>query len=571
VDASLLQKLTERSSKLAVLYKEIADSITTRPPFSLGYPSKTAQSSYYPANNVNESDASMVSKVLERNSIFPENTRLRKKDDGTGFEVLVASVEGGDIVEFPLSDGQGSLSVVGGDHAVHLERVCGELDEASKYAANNRHKEFLAAYIESFRTGSLEAYRKSQRIWVQDKAPRVENIFGFVEPYRDPHGIRAEFEGLVAIADDQETKLLAKLVQHSDKFIRRLPWATPENNGKGPFEKNLFEPPDLSSIHAIAYCSSIIFPGINLPNYNDIRQEDGFKNVIIANRMAVESEAKQYPFIDEPEAERFKKHKFPAYYWWVVLHELLGHGTGRMMVESTGENFNFDIKSPPINPITGGPITSWYKPGQTWTGQFGDLATTVDECRAELVGAYLMDDPELLELFGFHETSDIQAEDLAYNLYQQLGVDGLRGLSNYNSDGKWGQAHSRAHFAMLKCLLCDWGGVMTVTHDKAKQSLTVKVDRSKIRTHGKPALGKMLLHLHMFRCTADVEGCRTYYEDLSRVDGDYIEWRETVLVNKPPPLIFVHANTFSSEDTVTLKEYEPTIEGVIQSWAERKV
>ena len=58
--------------------------------------------------------------------------------------------------------------------------------------------------------------------------------------------------------------------------------------------------------------------------------------------------------------------------------------------------------------------TSWYKPGQTWTGEFGDLATTVDECRAELVGAYLMDDPELLEMFGFTEASDIRAEDCEY-------------------------------------------------------------------------------------------------------------------------------------------------------------
>lgn len=120
-------------------------------------------------------------------------------------------------------------------------------------------------------------------------------------------------------------------------------------------------------------------------------------------------------------------------------------------------------------------------------------------------------------------------------------------------------------------MLLDGDGVITVAHNKPKKCLKVQVDRSKIRTHGKPALGKMLLHLHMFRCTADAEGCRTYYEELSRVDEEYVGWRETVLANKPPPLIFVHANTFLDGDTVTLKEYEPTIEGVIKSWAERKV
>lgn len=150
---------------------------------------------------------------------------------------------------------------------------------------------------------------------------------------------------------------------------------------------------------------------LTLLQYNDIRQEEGFKNVIIANRMVVESQAQQYPFIHSSEADEFKRCKYPAYYWWVVLHELLGHGTGRMMVETREGQYNFDPNDPPINPVTGRPIESWYKPGQTWTGQFEDLSTTVDECRAELVGAYLMDDPELLELFGFTETSDIRAAD----------------------------------------------------------------------------------------------------------------------------------------------------------------
>lgn len=138
--------------------------------------------------------------------------------------------------------------------------------------------------------------------------------------------------------------------------------------------------------------------------------------LIISNRMATESRALQYPFIDPSEAETFTKHKFPAYHWWVVLHELLGHGTGQMMVETEEGKHNFDIENPPISPLTGKPITTWYKSGQTWTGQFADLATTVDECRAELVGAYLMDDPKLLELFGFTASSEISAEDREFSL-----------------------------------------------------------------------------------------------------------------------------------------------------------
>jgi dipeptidyl-peptidase-3 len=126
---------------------------------------------------------------------------------------------------------------------------------------------------------------------------------------------------------------------------------------------------------------------------------------------AESSSAEISPFIDPGEVKIFHKHKFPAYYIWVVLHELLGHGTGKMMTQSDQTHFNFDIDNRPIDPLTGKAISSWYLPGQTWTGKFADLATTVDECRAELVGAYLMDDVELLSLFGFDETSAISASD----------------------------------------------------------------------------------------------------------------------------------------------------------------
>lgn len=92
------------------------------------------------------------------------------------------------------------------------------------------------------------------------------------------------------------------------------------------------------------------------------------------------------------------------------------------MVEAPAGDFNFDINNPPINPLTGKPIASWYKPGQTWTGQFGDLATTVDECRAELVGAYLMDDTELLGLFGYNENSETTAEVCRLRVLPDIGI-----------------------------------------------------------------------------------------------------------------------------------------------------
>lgn len=139
-----------------------------------------------------------------------------------------------------------------GDHTDELNRISLCIDEARKYTANTTQESFLSFCQDSFRTGDIEAYKQSQRLWVKDLQPSIEVILGFVEPYRDPMGVRAEFEGLVAVTDKEETRMLTNLVENSDKFIRTLPWALDsiENGGKGPFEKVLFEKPDFTSLHS---------------------------------------------------------------------------------------------------------------------------------------------------------------------------------------------------------------------------------------------------------------------------------------------------------------------------------
>jgi dipeptidyl-peptidase III len=201
---------------------------------------------------MNPEEIAEVSKALESHGIWPENTRIKKiwTLENITYEVLQASVEAGTGEQiFKLPSFHATIHLKRGDHCVELTNICDSLSKATLYAANETQKSYLQKYIESFQTGNLDSYRESLRAWVTDKGARVENIFGFVEPYRDPCGIRAEFEGLVGIADSEETKLLTKLVQASDIFIKRLPWVRADHEGMGPFEKQLFEPPDLFCLH----------------------------------------------------------------------------------------------------------------------------------------------------------------------------------------------------------------------------------------------------------------------------------------------------------------------------------
>ena len=86
--------------------------------------------------------------------------------------------------------------------------------------------------------------------------------------------------------------------------------------------------------------------------------------------------------------------------------------------------FNFD-KSTTVDPLTGGAVTSWYLPGQTYDSQFGSLASAREECRAECVGLFLCVQPSVLDIFG-HGGAD--GGDIVYINWlsewrrQQMGV-----------------------------------------------------------------------------------------------------------------------------------------------------
>lgn len=192
-------------------------------PSSLGYPEDSTQANYYPGNErLTRDEIAYVYKILEMHNIEPENTRVTKTTaiGKKTLHVLQASVNSGCLEEWK------------------------DVDE--------KQVAIIDCYIDSFRSGSLTAYRESQKLWVTDKSPILETILGFVEPYRDPHGVRGEWESIVCISDPIETSRLKRLVDKSDTFIRLLSWAVPElNAGKGPFEKDLFEAPDFASVHGL--------------------------------------------------------------------------------------------------------------------------------------------------------------------------------------------------------------------------------------------------------------------------------------------------------------------------------
>lgn len=82
------------------------------------------------------------------------------------------------------------------------------------------------------------------------------------------------------------------------------------------------------------------------------------------------------------------------------------------MQETEPGKFNFDIDKPPVSPITGEKVTSWYKPGETWGTVFGGLGPSYEECRAECVAMSLCPDWDILKIFGFGNGQEVGCIDV---------------------------------------------------------------------------------------------------------------------------------------------------------------
>lgn len=78
-----------------------------------------------------------------------------------------------------------------------MKIIAEAMREAEKYAGNETEATMMDEYATSFESGSQDAFKDAQRAWIKDKGPEVECNIGFVETYRDPQGIRGEWEGFV--------------------------------------------------------------------------------------------------------------------------------------------------------------------------------------------------------------------------------------------------------------------------------------------------------------------------------------------------------------------------------------
>jgi len=569
LDKSVFEKIVEASAaaksspQLLTIWKKVGDRMytLTDKEKQLGLGNKGITK--YFSHNCDSSDSDIVNVYLKHKSIEGYINRVLKtiENGKTVYEIRHAAVENSQLSEEEFEGN--TFRVTTGDYQELMEKVCQNLKEAIQYSANDLERNMLTEYIKSFRTGNLDNHKDGSRHWIKNKGPRVETYIGFIETYRDPAGMRGEFEGFVSIVNKKLSERLQTLVNKAEELLPSLPWPV-------EYEKDKFLRPDFTSIDVLTFAGSGVPAGINIPNYDEVRQSEGFKNVSLGN--VISARTSHGSFVSEADFALLTKYKLPSFEMQVGLHELLGHGSGKLFMRTDTGAINYPADL--TNPLTGKPVTSCYGPGETYDSKFTTIGSSYEECRAECAGLHLCLVPGVAQIFGL---SGEEAEHSKYINWFSMALAGVKGLEMFSpASMEWKQAHCQARFVILRVMLEAGEGFLKVeklTGKDGQPDLIIKMDWSKVESVGAPAISKFLCQLQVFKSTGDDKSAREMYGKYSKVscEGDHpwLSWRDIVVARKQPRNILVQGNTRLENEKLQLVQYEESPAGMVKSWSER--
>jgi dipeptidyl-peptidase-3 len=89
---------------------------------------------------------------------------------------------------------------------------------------------------------------------------------------------------------------------------------------------------------------------------DEIRQNEGFKNVSLGNVIPAQYKQAVMSFLSEEDKDLLTKYRLQASELQVGLHELLGHGSGKLLRGQKDGQLNFD-PSTVTSPLDGDPVS----------------------------------------------------------------------------------------------------------------------------------------------------------------------------------------------------------------------
>ncbi|MDZ7337254.1 MAG: dipeptidyl peptidase 3 [candidate division KSB1 bacterium] len=343
---------------------------------------------------------------------YPLNSRLVKRDGRLVEEVYRIGTDG----------------IPPGRYASQLAAVVENLERAAA-VAEGAQQQALRHLISYYRTGDLRQFHNFYLIWVRDN-PLVDTINGFVETYLDPRSVKGAWEGIVFFVDEKTTARMHALAASAQYFEDRAPW-------EDAYKKQGVQPPVANAIKVLTQTGDqgpIGWAGINLPNEQWIREQHGSKSITLQNLIAARRKAQSDALLREfcatrAEFVRAKRYGDEAADAVLALHEIVGHGSGKVDPKLAGDPSDY--------------LREYY--------------STLEEARADLMALWNIFDPKLVEIGMVSDSQEVGRA--AYDDYVR---DDLILLRLYPYATTIEEDHDRAAHLIVSYLRQTTGAVLLV-------------------------------------------------------------------------------------------------------------
>ena len=284
--------------------------------------------------------------------------------------------ENGKLVEKIYRAGTPDGRVPPGLYAEYLRKANESLEKARAYADPAQAK-VISDLIRYYQSGEYKDWLQFDTDWVRNNEP-VDFANGFIEVYRDARGAKGTSQSFASIADRQVSSAIGKIAANAQYFEDRAPW-------DARYKKQGVKPPIANAVETTIETGDfhVTTIGDNLPNEDEIHAKYGSKSFLFFGSSHAITEAAGFGGIDEfaaspEEAARDKKYDIEAEDLLTEMHEVIGHGSGKLSPKLTHEA-GFYLK---------------------------EYFSAMEEARADLMALWNVFDPKLKEL-GLISSDDV--------------------------------------------------------------------------------------------------------------------------------------------------------------------
>jgi dipeptidyl-peptidase-3 len=384
---------------------------------------------------------------------YPLNSRLVKGKDGK-------------LTEEVWRAGHPDGKVPPGRYAMFLAKAIEFLQKAKPYAEPGQDK-VIEALIRYYRTGEFRDWVDFGVLWVGNNHA-VDFANGFIEVYRDARGRKGTSQSFVSITDMALNDKMLALSRNAQYFEDRAPWAP-------QYKKQGVNPPLAKAVETVIETGDFLVTtvGDNLPNENEIREKYGTKSFMLTGssralqRAAGKSALREFAASPE-DAALLEKHGEEAADLMTTLHEVIGHGSGKL-------NPKLTAGSEPL-------LKEYY--------------STMEEARADLMALWNISDPKLREL------KLVSSPEVARAMYLNAIMVSLTQLRRIPRGETIEEDHQRDRQMIAGYLEATTGAVRRFERD-GKTYVTI-TDYTKIRE----GVGKLLAEIMRIKGEGDYAGIK---------------------------------------------------------------